>query len=136
MYGYFRRWLLSGLWNRLWKALREQVRASGANAAAQGSDHRFAIGQDDLKRGQRGYDAGKKTKGRKRHIAVDTQGWLLAVNVHSAGIQDRIGARAVLMRLFATFTTSPRHWQYSGPCSKISISPIPPSIDQTVALGA
>ncbi len=68
-------------------------------------DHRFAIGQDGAKRGRRGYDAGKKIKGRKRHIAVDTQGNLLAVIVHSAGIQDRVAARAVLMRLFCLFAT-------------------------------
>jgi len=39
-----------------------------------GGNHRFAVGQDHRKRGARGYDAGKKIKGRKRHIAVDTQG--------------------------------------------------------------
>ena len=62
--------------------------------------HRFALGQERLKRGQRGFDAGKKTKGRKQHIAVDTLGFILTVVVHSAGIQDRTGARAVLIRLF------------------------------------
>jgi len=77
----------------------------GAPSRAHGGDHRFAIGEDIAKRGQRGYDAGKKIKGRKRHIAVDTQGNLLAVVVHSAGIQDRVGARAVLMRLFCRFDT-------------------------------
>jgi transposase len=48
---------------------------------------------------------GKKIKGRKRHIAVDTQGNLLIAIVHSAGIQDRVAARAVLMRLFCRFDT-------------------------------
>ena len=67
--------------------------------------YRFAVCQDGAKRGRRGYDAGKKIKGRKRHIAVDTEGNLLAVIVHSAGIQDRVAARAVLMRLFCTFDT-------------------------------
>jgi transposase len=62
--------------------------------------HRLALGQECWKRGQRGFDAGKKTKGRKQHIAVDTLGFILAVVVHSAGIQDRTGARAVLIRLF------------------------------------
>jgi hypothetical protein len=61
--------------------------------------------QDDAKRGRRGYDAGKKIKGRKRHIAVDTQGNLPAAIVHSAGIQDRVATRAVLMRLFCRFDT-------------------------------
>ena len=46
--------------------------------------------------GERGYDAGKKINGRKRHIVVDTMGLLLWVMVHSAGIQDRDGARLVL----------------------------------------
>jgi len=72
---------------------------------AYGGDYRFAVGQDHRKRGARGYDAGKKIKGRKRHIAVDTQGNLLAAVVHSAAIQDRVGARAVLMRLFRRFDT-------------------------------
>ena len=48
---------------------------------------------------QRGYDAGKKTKGRKRHIVVDTLGLLLMIVVHAGSIQDRTGARAVLLRL-------------------------------------
>ncbi len=51
-------------------------------------------------RGQRGYDGGQKTKGRKRHLAVDTQGWPLAVAVHSAGISETRGAHLVLIRLF------------------------------------
>ena len=69
---------------------------------AQHSHHRLSIGQDRLKRGQRGYDAGKRVKGRKRHIASDTMG-LLAVVAPSAGIQDRAGARALLIRLFLYF---------------------------------
>jgi transposase len=68
-----------------------------------GGDPRFAVGQDGVKRGRRGYDAGKKIKWRKRHIAVDTQGDVLTVVVHSAGVQDRVGARTVLTRLFCRF---------------------------------
>ena len=47
----------------------------------------------------------RRSKGAKRHIAVDTQGSLLTAVAHSAGIQDRIGARAVLTRLFYRFDT-------------------------------
>jgi transposase len=43
-----------------------------------------------------GYDAGKKVKGRKRHILVDTLGLLLSVAVHAADIQDRDAAALVL----------------------------------------
>jgi transposase len=78
---------------------------AGAKRHTQRGDCRFPVGQDGAKRGRRGYDAGKKIKGRKRHIAVDTQGNLLTVVVHSAGIQDRVGARAVSTRLFCRFDT-------------------------------
>ncbi|MEZ5575464.1 MAG: transposase [Candidatus Competibacteraceae bacterium] len=56
--------------------------------------------EDGAKRGQRGYDAGKRIKGRKRHIATDTQGNLLTVVVHSCGISDSRGSHLVLLRLF------------------------------------
>jgi putative transposase len=49
--------------------------------------------------GIKGFDAGKKIKGRKRHILVDTLGLLVAVVVHSAGIQDYDGARSVFERI-------------------------------------
>ena len=49
----------------------------------------------------RGYDAGKRVRGRKRHIVVDTLGNLLAVVVHAANLQDRDGALLVLEKLEA-----------------------------------
>ena len=48
--------------------------------------------------GPRGYDAGKKIKGRKRHIVTDTQGNLVGLVVHEASIQDRDGAPASWLR--------------------------------------
>ena len=53
--------------------------------------------------GQRGYAAGKRVKGRKRHVAVDAMGLLLAVAAPSAGIQDRVDVRVLLVRLFLHF---------------------------------
>ena len=84
-------------------AARTGASGKGSKGHAYGGDRRFAVCEDGTKRGRRGYDAGKKIKGRKRHIAVDTEGNLLAVIVHSAGIQDRVAARAVLLRLFCRF---------------------------------
>jgi putative transposase len=49
--------------------------------------------------GVKGFDAGKKVKGRERHILVDTMGLLIAVVVHSAGVQDYDGARSVFERI-------------------------------------
>jgi len=53
--------------------------------------------------GVRGYDAGKKIMGRKRHILVDTLGLILHVVVHPADIQDRDGAKLVLSILLQRF---------------------------------
>ena len=49
--------------------------ASWPSPETDSGHHRFAVGQDDGKRGQRGNDAGNKAKARKRHIAVNTQGF-------------------------------------------------------------
>jgi len=99
-------WRRKGLWASIVQTSREELRQKLG-----GSPHPTAALIDSqsvktLLRGpRRGYDAGKKTKGRKRHLAVDTQGLLLAVRVHSAGIHDRAGARALLFRLAALFST-------------------------------
>jgi putative transposase len=45
---------------------------------------------------ERGYDGGKKVKGRKRHLLVDTQGLVLKARVHSAEVQDREGIKLLL----------------------------------------
>ena len=55
--------------------------------------------------GPRGYDAGKKTKGRKRHILTDTDGNLLGLVTHTADIQDRDGAPAVIAQARESFPT-------------------------------
>ncbi|MDX3239145.1 IS5 family transposase [Streptomyces sp. ME03-5709C] len=53
----------------------------------------------------RGFDAGKKINGRKRHIVVDTLGLLLAVTVTAASVTDREAGRTLLARL------RQRHWR-------------------------
>ena len=104
-YSVFWRWRRAGVWKRLSDGLRERLRLQ-MNREAQPSV--AIIDSQSVKtvqKGrQRGYDAGKKIKGRKRHIAVDTLGLLLVVVVHSAGIQDRVGARAVLAALYRDTT--------------------------------
>ena len=65
-----------------------------------------------------GYDAGKKVKGRKRHIVVDTQGLILNAVVHPANIQDRDGALLVLAGLRSLFPWLDLIWAdgaYKGP---------------------
>ena len=55
-----------------------------------------------------GYDGGKKIKGQKRHIIVDTLGLMMGIVVHTAGIQDRKGAKQVFARLFENRCLFPR----------------------------
>ena len=64
--------------------------------------------------GPRGYDAGKKTKGRKRHILTDTDGNLLALVTHTADIQDRDGAPGVIAQACESFPTLTHLFADSG----------------------
>ncbi|MEA1797598.1 IS5 family transposase [Rhodococcus qingshengii] len=77
-------------------------------------DSQSVQGADTVARSSRGYDAGKKINGRKRHIAVDTNGLLLAVVVTMAGIQDRDGAIRLLAALRARFSTISLVWADGG----------------------
>lgn len=77
--------------------------------------------------GIRGYDAGKKIKGRKRHIVTDTLGLLIGLIVHSADIQDRDGAAALLRSIRHAFPWL-RHVfadaAYAGPKLKAALEKI------------
>src|SRR6202044_284755 len=70
-------------------------------------DHRQPECQERGKRGPAidpsGYDAGKKIKGKKRHILVDTQGLLMHAIVHAADVQDRDGGVLLMATLFGLY---------------------------------
>ena len=86
-----------GTLNRMHNHLREQVRQQFEDRDPQPTaaliDSQSLRGAETVARASRGYDAGKKVNGRKRHIAVDTCGLLLAVLVTGAHVQDRDGGR-------------------------------------------
>jgi len=69
--------------------------------------------------GTDGYDAGKKIVGRKRHILVDTMGLILAVVVHSAGIQDRDGAKLVFEKIKRDLPRLELIWADGGYAGKL-----------------
>jgi transposase len=102
VYDYHRRWSVDGTVNRIHNALREQVRAAEGrqpDPSAAIIDSQSVRAAETVARTQRGYDAGKNVNGRKRHIAVDTIGLLLAVAVTAASVQDRVAARALIYAL-------------------------------------
>lgn len=99
-YYYFRRWQQDGTWQRLNDALRRAVRQrAGRDPEPSAAILDSQSAKTTEAGGPRGYDAGKKVNGRKRHILVDTLGLLLAIIVHPADIQDRDGAKLVLAKV-------------------------------------
>lgn len=98
----FTRWSASGLWPHINNALRPALRLKlkrNADPSAAIIDSQSVKCADTVGAGSSGFDAGKKIKGRKRHILTDTQGLLLGVHVGPASVQDRDGAK-VLFCLF------------------------------------
>jgi transposase len=109
VYGYFARWRDDGTLDALHDALREQVRVrrERRNPAPSAGivDSQTVKGADTVGSASRGYDAGKKLNGRKRHIVTDTIGLLLVVMVTAASIQDRDGGSGILKLLHGSFAS-------------------------------
>lgn len=97
VYKSFSRWAAQGVFESMQDRLRQQWRerlgrhAQPSAAVLDSQSTRYSP-----QGGEAGFDAGKKVKGRKRHLVVDTLGLLLAVTVSAASVQDRDGAPAVV----------------------------------------
>ncbi len=98
VFHYFRAWRLDGTWERLNRVMRERLRAQlgrdpqpSAGIVDSQSVKTTGVGGE-----QRGFDGGKKVRGRKRHILVDTEGLVVEARVHSATVPDQEGIRRLL----------------------------------------
>ena len=108
LYDYFDRWSCDGTLDRIHDALYVKCREAAAREA---SPTAAIIDSQSVKSAEKegayidppGYDAGKKIKGKKRHVLVDTQGLLMHAIVHSADVQDRDGGALLMASLFGAF---------------------------------
>jgi len=98
VFHYFRAWRLDGTWAKMNRALRRRLREKlgrdpepSAGIVDAQSAKTTGVGGE-----QRGFDGGKKIRGRKRHLLVDTEGLVVEARVHSARIPDQDGIRRLL----------------------------------------
>jgi putative transposase len=100
VYGIFWKWRNDGVWQKIHDRLREKTRKA---AGKKSTPTAAIIDSQSIRTAEggeaRGFDSAKKITGRKRHIAVDTLGLVLAVVAHGADPQDQDGAKVVLNKL-------------------------------------
>jgi transposase len=106
VYGFFRRWKKNGTTVKVHNALRMKVRTQeGRNPEPSAAiiDSQSVKAASTVSKDSRGWDEGKKVNGRKRFVAVDILGMLLAVLVRPASVHDSHGGRPLLVDLFFKF---------------------------------
>ncbi|OQM77883.1 transposase [Rhodococcus erythropolis] len=117
VYAVFARWVRGGAWQRIHDTLRDRTRTREGRdrcPTAAVIDSQTVPAADTVPRSSRGWDGAKRTNGRKRHIAVDVNGLLLAVVVTAAYIQDRDAAHRLLAALRVAFSTIRLVWADGG----------------------
>ena len=122
VYWYFKQWRDDGSLDRLHDALRDLVRereGRSTQPTAGITDSQSVKGADTVGADSRGFDAGKKINGRKRHIVTDTLGLLLVVMVTAASVQDRDAARDTVTRAAVWYPSLLLIWADSGYAGKL-----------------
>jgi len=117
VYAFWERWNGRGLPLALIRRLRELLREHQGRAAQPSAcivDSQMVKAADTVSKKTSGYHGGKKVTGRGRHLAVDCEGWLLALVVTAASVSDKAGAKLLLIKLYDAFSTLKIMWADSG----------------------
>lgn len=119
-YRWYRTWSTNGTLDRIHDTLRDQVRVTAGRETNPTAAVLDAQSIKSSEGGQaRGFDMGKKTTGRKRHLVVDTLGLLLVVMVTAASVQDRPGGRKILQLVADRFPSIALVWADGGYANSI-----------------
>ena len=116
VYHYFRKWRIDGTWERINRAIRERlrVRLKRDPQPSAGIVDSQSIKTSGVGGEERGYDGGKKIDGRKRHLLVDTEGFVLEAKVHSAKISEQEGIEKLLGQADEKFPRLRHLWLDAG----------------------